>query len=204
MKTVILAAAVLLAGCAPGGIWRRNFKGLEPNPFPPSTKVEIYTVEPERLAAWLEDENRRQVASDVPLQNRTRSMRLAYIGRMLRTMRVPERPEDIAFLGSTFFVNRSREDIKGGTLEALAKDIGADYVGVTCAYTGKTAASAYMPVFSNWSNNATAQIYGRRGYLGSLQAQGSGRGMSLIPTTIVHDNYLHAAFFFRKFRSQSP
>lgn len=204
MKRLHVAAMLLIPlfslGCA-ANPWEKNF---EPNPahlvkqWDPTDSVQVREVDFERLQKYAGDEKKLRVESTTSPADYTPQQRLEAKNRLLETLQLKERGDDIEVLGWSEFSDSERLDIRSAPLSNFAKSIGADYAVVASQYLGKVSTTIERPMttYSTGYVTAVPARGGRRGYTRTESIQST----TWVPMNVVEDRFLYTAAFLRKAR----
>jgi hypothetical protein len=189
-------------GCA--GPWEQYYTpNLKSVHFSATQQTTIRTVEPERLKAFSDEESKRRVESNVAIEDESAGAYLGRRERLLRALRVSERPNSVIVLGSSDFRMYSQLEPKRGELESFAKRIGADYAVVSEEYMGQVNATEYAPVTTYSQSYGTATVYGSGGS-GTAFSQGGGSSTTYVPVQVTRNLFQYDVTFIRRIRASDP
>jgi hypothetical protein len=187
----------LNVGCA--SPWEGNFVSnpeVDPRSFSPVDSVEVRRVEFERLQRYAASEKQRRIDSttapaDLPEEDRT-----AAKNRLLETLQLRERGDQIELLGWSEFTDVQRLEPEDPRLEKFAKKIGADVVVVASEYAGKVQRTVDRPM-TTYSSGYTTVGPGRRGR-GPRVVSYSDTSTTWVPMNVIEDQYFYTAAFLRR------
>ncbi|HEX8521746.1 MAG TPA: hypothetical protein VF669_05775 [Tepidisphaeraceae bacterium] len=195
LLSFLLAFQLLMVGCA--SPWQKNFT---PNrslaqKFPPTTSVQLRTVEFERLQNYERREKDMRVHSTTAPEDFTAAERLAAKNRLLEALQLKERGDEIQVIGWSAFADSEQRDLQGKDLEELAEKIGADVVVASSAYAGHVNRVVEYPLtsYSNYYSNDFG-----RGRRGGRSYSGSESSTVWVPTTVSEPQYYYQAVFLRR------
>ena len=196
---LLFVAGISCAGCA--SPWEKNF---EPNPdlsgpkLPPTTSVESRTIPFERYQHYVEDERRRRIQSSTAPQDLSAEDRLADKNRLLETLQLKERGDEIEVLGWSEFNTDEKLSPNDPKLRKFAEKIGADIVVIASTYAGQVTRVEDRPV-TTYSHGFTtfAHAHGRRGAVGGTY---SDQTTSRVPVQVTEDQFFYEAIFLRSAR----
>lgn len=204
MKRLNIAAMLLIPlfmmGCA-ANPWEKNF---EPNPglavkaWPATESVQVREVEFERLQKYAGDEKRLRVESTTNPADYSPQQRADAKNRLLETLQLKERGDEIEVLGWSEFSDNDRLDIRSSPLSSFGKSIGADYVVVASQYLGKVSTTIERPM-TTYSTGYITTVPGRAGRRGYTRTE-SIQSTTWVPMNVIEDHFLYTAAFLRKTR----
>jgi hypothetical protein len=171
--------------------------------FVPTESVKVRTVEFDRLDSYVKADDRSRSASNVAVEDESPEQMRARTARLLQTLRIPERAEDVTILGVSSFIGFAVSDPHDGQLETFAKKIGADYAVASFHYEGKYDSVMTVPQTSFSQSYGTMNAYGTGGYAVG-QYQGTSTSTTYVPVPVTRDAYSNVAVFVRKIRPGDP
>jgi hypothetical protein len=190
--TLILLTGIC-AGCA--NPWKSNF---QPNPelegqhFAATDSAAIRTLEYERLQRYSEAERKMRVESSVAPEDLPAADKLAAKNRLLETLQIPERGDQIELLGWSEFTTEERLDPHDGKLDKFARSIGGDYAVVASEFTGKTVRTVDRPISSySTAFGGPSRHHGRVSTVNTT---------TWVPVNVIEDQFVYEVAFLRKTR----
>lgn len=197
VATLFLAMGAV--GCA--SPWESSFRrnpALNGRKFPPTESAQIRAIEFERLQQYAAKEKSLRVASTTAPEDLTEEDRLAAKNRLLETLQLRERGDEVEVLGWSEFTDFDMLDAHDGRLEKFARKIGADYAIVASQYVGKVTRTIDRPM-TTYSNTYYTTLRGHRGRHGGTYSV-TDTSTTWVPVNVVEDQYLYTAAFVRKLR----
>jgi hypothetical protein len=191
---ILLLFVSTLWGCA--SPWERSFVPspfLEGRKFPKVEHVQIRTVEFERLQRYAAAEKKLRVESATAPQDLSPDEQLQAKNRLLETLQLPDRGEEVEILGWSEFVDVERMDANDPRLEEFARKIGANVVVVAAEYAGRVQRTIDRPM-TTFSHGYTTAA-GRRG---GRSISYSDTSTTWVPVNVIEDQYFYTAAFLRR------
>jgi hypothetical protein len=201
MKTLINIVGMLLAvsavGCA--NPWKANFvpnPALQGQKAPPTESVQIRTVEFERLQRYAASERESRIHSTTAPEDMSAEEKAAAKNRLLETLQLKERGDEIEVLGWSEFSTSEKLDPNSPKLSDFARQLGADYAVVAAEYMGTVARTVERPMTAFSQSYVT--VAGPRGH-GRTYTQ-SDTSTVWVPMNVLEDRFVYTAAFLRKRR----
>jgi hypothetical protein len=198
----LMILGLIVGGCA--SPWEANF---DPNSdavsakFPASSSVEVRTIPFERYERYVQAERQRRITSTTAPQDLSEQERLAEKGRLLETLQLKDRADEIDVLGWSEFTYDEPLKPNDPKLVDFAKKIGADYVVIASTYTGQVTRTEDRAI-TTYSQGFTTFRRGRgAGRRGAFPSSYSDQTTTWVPVQVTRDQYFYEAVYLRKRRA---
>jgi hypothetical protein len=199
--SIVVLGCVCSVGCA--NEWERFYQAhpaTKGKLFSPTDSAQVRTVEYERLSAFWKSEYERRLRSPIAVEDLPLADKIAEKNRLLETLRLRERNDEVAILGWSEFDSAHELSPSDERLGAFARKVGADYVVVSSHFAGQSEEVVAMPITTYTSSSGTASVYGRRGYAGTASVNSTGTSTSYVPMQVARNHFLYTAMFIRRMR----
>jgi hypothetical protein len=211
---LLLLASTLQLGCAANPweasfepAWRWNddavsmaFDASAASSGSPGPSIRV--IELDRLHAYLDDLYERQSASDAAFQDWLEDQKRAERQRLIETLRIPRDVDDIAFLGTSWFVDERKRPSRDPELIEFAQKLGADYVVVGIEFIGRRETVRSYPQTTHSTISIDRTYRTKKGWKRE-QDTGYETTTTYVPVRVTVDQYQHVAYFCRSRRTNS-
>lgn len=200
MRLPALALCLLLfPGCS--SIWQDAYRpsplstGAPTLRYPSEQPVVVREAPWERVETALQELEEQEAASDTHVSEWSIEQRDAATARLLTALQLHDSPADMIVLGHSSFATTDPIRPADGTLETMARRMGADYAIWTSKYLGQGTRVVDRPVpvrRSGWGHyyDRGDRVWRHRYY--------SDLDTAWVPVVVQADRHAYIAFFLRR------
>ncbi len=202
---VLAMAALLLPACT--SIWQDAYRpsplaaGAAALRYPGEHPVIVREAPWERVESALHELEEQEAASDTHVSEWSVEQRQAATTRLLIALQLHDSPENTVLLGHSSFATTDVVRPEDGTLEAMARRMGADYAIWTSRYLGQGTRVVDRPVpihRSGWGH-----FYDREDHVWRHRYY-SDFDTAWVPIVVEADRFAFIAFFVRRIGGHEP
>lgn len=199
LAALLCPVFLALGGCS--SVWQRAYRPSplsmvsEPLRYPAERPVLVREAPWPRVEAALKRLQEEEAASDIHVSQWPDEQRLEATGRLLKALQLQDDPRDVVLLGSASFTTTDTIRPGDGSLEAMARRLGADYAIWTSRYLGQGTRVVDKPVTIHrhgWGR------YYDRGDRAWRDRYYSDIDTAWVPIVVQADRFAYIAFFVRR------